>query len=103
PCTPPPHDLPSFPTRRSSDLQEVLELPLVGVGEQRNPGYFMTLAPGVTGRGVSYGGSPRMLNTTVNGSQSASNEFQLDGSIVGRSEEHTSELQSPYDLVCRLL
>src|SRR5207248_9560514 len=22
--------------------------------------------------------------------------------IVGRSEEHTSELQSPYDLVCRL-
>src|SRR5207248_8333570 len=24
-------------------------------------------------------------------------------SIVTRSEEHTSELQSPYDLVCRLL
>src|SRR5207248_9700270 len=24
-------------------------------------------------------------------------------SEVGRSEEHTSELQSPYDLVCRLL
>src|SRR5207248_11426964 len=24
-------------------------------------------------------------------------------SLVGRSEEHTSELQSPYDLVCRLL
>src|SRR5438094_6623122 len=23
--------------------------------------------------------------------------------LVGRSEEHTSELQSPYDLVCRLL
>src|SRR5207248_7919343 len=23
--------------------------------------------------------------------------------IIGRSEEHTSELQSPYDLVCRLL
>src|SRR5437867_6548658 len=23
--------------------------------------------------------------------------------ITGRSEEHTSELQSPYDLVCRLL
>src|SRR5207248_7741154 len=29
-----------------------------------------------------------------------------NGSVVGaggRSEEHTSELQSPYDLVCRLL
>src|SRR5207248_3684222 len=23
--------------------------------------------------------------------------------LIGRSEEHTSELQSPYDLVCRLL
>src|SRR5207248_3971136 len=26
-----------------------------------------------------------------------------DGEHVVRSEEHTSELQSPYDLVCRLL
>src|SRR5581483_2511401 len=42
--------------------RDVLELPIVGVGEQRNPGYFMILAPGVTGRGVSYSGSPRMLN-----------------------------------------
>src|SRR5207248_4900474 len=25
------------------------------------------------------------------------------GNVVDRSEEHTSELQSPYDLVCRLL
>src|SRR5437867_8517574 len=25
------------------------------------------------------------------------------GTAGGRSEEHTSELQSPYDLVCRLL
>src|SRR5207248_6743657 len=27
----------------------------------------------------------------------------VDGLDVVRSEEHTSELQSPYDLVCRLL
>src|SRR5437867_8898885 len=27
----------------------------------------------------------------------------VDGPDAGRSEEHTSELQSPYDLVCRLL
>src|SRR5207248_8715545 len=27
----------------------------------------------------------------------------LAGIACGRSEEHTSELQSPYDLVCRLL
>src|SRR5207248_7535641 len=29
--------------------------------------------------------------------------LQLRGAGPGRSEEHTSELQSPYDLVCRLL
>jgi len=74
--------------------QEVLELPIIGVGEQRNPGFFMTLAPGVTGRGVSYGGSPRMLNTTVNGSQSASNEFQLDGSIVGSFSEWAGDFRN---------
>ena len=73
---------------------QVLELPIVGVGEQRNPGYFMTLAPGVTGRGVSYSGSPRMLNTTVNGSQSASNEFQLDGSIVGSPSEWAGDFRN---------
>src|SRR5437867_9042482 len=27
----------------------------------------------------------------------------LPASVPARSEEHTSELQSPYDLVCRLL
>src|SRR5437867_9108988 len=27
----------------------------------------------------------------------------INGALAFRSEEHTSELQSPYDLVCRLL
>src|SRR5207248_7528164 len=30
-------------------------------------------------------------------------ELRLEADHVVRSEEHTSELQSPYDLVCRLL
>src|SRR5256885_8510131 len=30
-------------------------------------------------------------------------EFQLGADILSRSEEHTSELQSPCNLVCRLL
>src|SRR5437867_9794385 len=30
-------------------------------------------------------------------------DFFMDFSLLVRSEEHTSELQSPYDLVCRLL
>src|SRR5437867_8908408 len=29
--------------------------------------------------------------------------FQVPYAATARSEEHTSELQSPYDLVCRLL
>src|SRR5207248_11487365 len=28
---------------------------------------------------------------------------KLEAAVEARSEEHTSELQSPYDLVCRLL
>src|SRR5207248_3969102 len=40
------------------------------------------------------GNQPKMTNRTV----------LVDGlNIKDRSEEHTSELQSPYDLVCRLL
>src|SRR5439155_17524405 len=82
--------------------REVLVLPIVGQGEQRNPGYFMTLAPGVTGRGISGGGSPRMLNTTVNGSQSASNEFQLDGALIGSAAEWAGDFRNlpfPQDAV----
>src|SRR5437867_13156188 len=62
--------LPSFPTRRSSDLE--LSLLLADV----------TVAARLSGAGRV-------------GIQPAT---QPD-----RSEEHTSELQSPYDLVCRLL
>lgn len=82
--------------------RDVLELPIVGQGEQRNPAYFMILAPGVTGRGTSAGGSPRMLNTTVNGSQSASNEFQLDGALVGSAAEWAGDFRNipfPQDVV----
>src|SRR5436190_22890771 len=82
--------------------RDVLELPILGQGEQRNPGFFMTLVPGVTGRGISGGGSPRMLNTTVNGSQSASNEFQLDGSLIGSAAEWAGDFRNipfPQDAV----
>src|SRR5438552_14984355 len=60
-------DLPSFPTRRSSDLSRIAEL-----GEVRDT------AP--------YSGGLTTMEA-----------LQL------RSEEHTSELQSPDQLVCRLL
>src|SRR5207248_5667423 len=42
------------------------------------------------------------VRPTVRGSAAAPAASDLARSW-GRSEEHTSELQSPYDLVCRLL
>src|SRR5437867_5429682 len=82
-------DLHSFPTRRSSDLEFSSLIPQLGtVADEMcvirsmytfNP----THAPGVH---LFHSGS--ILATRPS---------------TGRSEEHTSELQSPYDLVCRLL
>src|SRR5207248_8332110 len=64
--------LPSFPTRRSSDL----------VSEAVDSGcstHFLRARRALCTSGFSF------------------------GAFSTRSEEHTSELQSPYDLVCRLL
>src|SRR5207248_5457752 len=44
-----------------------------------------------------------MEDSQVPGSEVIDEHFPDDVSAVERSEEHTSELQSPYDLVCRLL
>src|SRR5207249_9386570 len=72
----PPLDLHSFPTRRSSDLL---------ARDTRSRGFQLVAA-------------------------SAANALLADSSAGGRrqeylrrSEEHTSELQSRFDLVCRLL
>src|SRR5438552_12290736 len=74
---PPAHhpDLPSFPTRRSSDLAS-------GSSSEARRG--ASSRPGRTGRRSSPRRGARPRETP-------------------RSEEHTSELQSPDHLVCRLL
>src|SRR5690606_42148038 len=75
-------DLHSFPTRRSSDLV------LAGVGQQVDEDLVEALGVGVhphPGRAVD-------LDVEVG-----------DLHRLGRSEEHTSELQSRENLVCRLL
>src|SRR5437867_753937 len=47
--------------------------------------------------------SPPTVHTSAR-SSGAYSQFSLEGFVQDRrSEEHTSELQSPYDLVCRLL
>src|SRR5438094_4077738 len=74
-------DLHSFPTRRSSDLQQILVVDEKAAIFENRGGELP-----VERR--------RQLNPRAAG-----------GLMIGpvRSEEHTSELQSPYDLVCRLL
>lgn len=77
--------------------QQVVDLPLAGHGEQRNPAFFMIMTPGVTGRGLAYGKSSdfnvRFWSTTVSGSQSASNEFHLDGSIIASAWEVSADFR----------
>src|SRR5437764_3451970 len=90
-CTPafmsprhsPPPPLPSFPTRRSSDLRPP------------TPDVYRGARPHVSGvaphpEGITNPPIDELLERT-------SSKYGL------RSEEHTSELQSPMYLVCRLL
>src|SRR5207247_11199780 len=73
---PPPGDLHSFPTRRSSDLRP---------------------------RRLLIGSISPMPQKTHKGRRRAAASFGPTDSDSTRSEEHTSELQSRVDLVCRLL
>src|SRR5437868_13902934 len=79
-------DLPSFPTRRSSDLGDVQFLSVSGLHG---------------GRG---GGRRRGLRKKVKRkNQKEGERWESALHVDMRSEEHTSELQSRFDLVCRLL
>src|SRR5438876_5015788 len=96
----PPHTYSTlFPTRRSSDLYFFQRRPVFRgsrslgrpvAGERRSAAPFLPRAS--SGGGRSPSSQPRELKRC----KSPNHE-------VGRSEEHTSELQSPVHLVCRLL
>src|SRR5699024_12140388 len=81
-------DLPSFPTRRSSDLlRRIISTP-------REPGDQRLV--------------PRRRRGPVAAASIAALALVGTGTAIWlagdeRSEEHTSELQSRFDLVCRLL
>src|SRR5699024_12284853 len=91
--SPPPPPPPSFPTRRSSDLLMFFPYFLYGnLAAQRLPDYI------------------RIDLTQVRRNIAANNQFHsalgtpdIFHQIAARSEEHTSELQSRFDLVCRVL
>src|SRR5699024_12009036 len=89
-----PRDLPSFPTRRSSDLLNI------GLGEAVANGRALDAAVGdlatITGQ------KPVVTRAKKSVASFKVREGMPIGAMV-RSEEHTSELQSRFDLVCRLL
>src|SRR5207248_9218439 len=82
----PPRDLHSFPTRRSSDLLAHAAM-MEGI----------IAVTHIAGNPVQQIVKTRIPNATYCEPQIGS-----IGLTEKRSEEHTSELQSPYDLVCRL-
>src|SRR5206468_11649671 len=78
-CCPPARELHSFPTRRSSDLS-------------RRPRWRRTRC-----------GCCRPTTPRRSCSRSSSSRGGRPAAAATRSEEHTSELQSRSELVCRLL
>src|SRR5690606_40280951 len=85
-----PRDLHSFPTRRSSDLQS--EAGRQGRPERQHPFDVTRVRRHHSGHGSTHG---------LAVSTGALHELQEP--VFARSEEHTSELQSRENLVCRLL
>src|SRR5207248_9288662 len=100
PCPSAPH---SFPTRRSSDLG------LRGLGRQGDLGEDPRHA-GQAGEAEDAEEEPHAPVPPEPAATADDSTRRLAGGGYGRrgleepltrSEEHTSELQSPYDLVCR--
>src|SRR5438876_5890304 len=86
-CSADHRDLHSFPTRRSSDLTRFFVLATPNAIEIEGP---------ISASGVANSALGRTSSSSRGRSSHVSSSRQ-------RSEEHTSELQSPVHLVCRLL
>src|SRR5207248_10033320 len=97
-CSAPLCDLLSFPTRRSSDLVQVLQPLDPAQRVERGLEHVVRIV-----------GAERLREDVLHARcledrpHRAAGDDARAGDRWLRSEEHTSELQSPYDLVCRLL
>src|SRR5690349_21938493 len=83
-----------FPTRRSSDLRQHSDKPQFTTRSPAGLIYRMSSPEQIRTRFLVVGSGIAGLHTAWRASQ--------HGDVL-RSEEHTSELQSRRDLVCRLL
>src|SRR5207248_5374557 len=72
------------------------EVPLVGEFNVRNAAMAISAAR-------FYGVSLPKIRKALASFKGIARRQEVRGEARGRSEEHTSELQSPYELVCRLL
>src|SRR5688500_20018357 len=84
----------SFPTRRSSDLEH--DAARVGAGDGEEPRHAVVVLLFLA---VAVGEDLQSARNRSRGGTIAERQSQA----LDRSEEHTSELQSPCNLVCRLL
>src|SRR5699024_12130048 len=94
-CAPPARALDSFPTRRSSDLACQRLTRSDAEGADRHGDSQFEVVPRSC---ESHAGRFRIVQAYALCHEQAEEEHEHE-----RSEEHTSELQSRFDLVCRLL
>src|SRR5205085_11994015 len=102
-CSATPPILPSFPTRRSSDLN--LDYALWPPAGMKRKGKLLppaTLGP-PTPLARSADDDLGLEDDEAEEEAPATPAAKVEGEEEGRSEEHTSELQSQSNLVCRLL
>src|SRR5205807_6452732 len=95
-----PRYLHSFPTRRSSDLDGVFGFNT----RDAHAAEFGSVGTLTNARGLAGMYAPLANGGSLNGLSLVSRDTVARmGAVSSRSEEHTSELQSPCNLVCRLL
>src|SRR5207248_11550112 len=93
----------SFPTRRSSDLGSRCGAKGGANLEMRGCcGCDAECADSADGIAGSVGGRQGLAAKGLQGRAESADAGRQTAVDRQRSEEHTSELQSPYDLVCRL-
>src|SRR5699024_12063754 len=93
----------SLPTRRSSDRGEMLVITGPnGGGKSTIARLLMGIIKETSGTILLDGEDITNLSIDERAKAGIGFAFQQPASFKGRSEEHTSELQSRFELVCRL-